>query len=65
MTPVVKATCIGMLAPVLWGMSVGIVRGVTEDFGLGPGFTIMYGVAFYFCCCSLASHLLNAFRSST
>ena len=42
MTPVVKATCIGLLAPALWGMSVGIVRGVTEDFGLGPGFTIMY-----------------------
>lgn len=48
MTPVVKATFIGLLAPVLWGMSVGIVRGVTEDFGLGPGFTIMYGVAFLF-----------------
>lgn len=48
MTPVVKATCIGLLAPALWGMSVGIVRGVTEDFGLGPGFTIMYGVAFLF-----------------
>lgn len=46
MTPVVKATCVGLLAPVLWGMSVGIVRGVAEDFGRGPGFTIMYGVAF-------------------
>ena len=65
MTPVVKATCIGLLAPVLWGMSVGIVRGVTEDFGLGPGFTIMYGVAFLFLLLLLVNHLLNAFRSST
>lgn len=48
MTPVVKATCIGLLAPVLWGMSVGIVRGVTEDFGLGPGFNHVWRGLFIF-----------------
>ena len=41
-----KATAVGLLAPVLWGMSVGIVRGVSEDFGIAAGFTIMYTISF-------------------
>ena len=40
-----RATAVGLLAPVLWGMSVGICRGIAEDFGRGPGFTVMYAAA--------------------
>jgi drug/metabolite transporter (DMT)-like permease len=41
-----RATAIGMLAPCFWGMSVGIVRSIKEDFGAALGYPLMYGAAF-------------------
>ena len=32
-----KATLLGLTAPVCWGMSVGLVRSITEQFGLAAG----------------------------
>lgn len=37
-----KATLIGLTAPVCWGMSVGLVRSITEQFGLAAGLTVLY-----------------------
>lgn len=36
------ATCVGVLAPVLWGMRTGLTRGIVEDFGLAAGQFILY-----------------------
>ena len=35
-----QATLIGLLAPLCWGMSVGIVRSITESFGLAAGLAV-------------------------
>ena len=40
-----KATLTGLLAPLLWGMSVGLVRGISEDFGLARGLMLLYGIS--------------------
>ena len=37
-----KATLIGLAAPVCWGMSVGLIRSITEEFGLAAGLTLLY-----------------------
>lgn len=37
-----KATLIGLTAPVCWGMSVGLVRSITEEFGLAAGLSVLY-----------------------
>lgn len=37
-----KATLLGLTAPVCWGMSVGLVRSITEQFGLAAGLSILY-----------------------
>ena len=37
-----KATLIGLAAPVCWGMSVGLIRSITEEFGLAAGLTMLY-----------------------
>ena len=37
-----KATLIGLSAPIAWGMSVGLVRAITEQFGLAAGLALLY-----------------------
>ena len=37
-----RATLIGLAAPVCWGMSVGLIRSITEEFGLAAGLTMLY-----------------------
>lgn len=32
-----QATLIGLIAPICWGMSVSLVRGIAEGFGLAQG----------------------------
>ncbi len=32
-----RATLIGLLAPLCWGMGVSLVRGIAEGFGLAQG----------------------------
>lgn len=39
-----RATAIGVLAPMLWGMSVGITRGITENFGVAEGLVALYAL---------------------
>ena len=36
-----KATLIGLIAPLCWGMSVGLVRSITESFGLAAGVSLL------------------------
>ena len=43
-----KATLVGLTAPVCWGMSVGLVRTITEQFGLAAGLTILYATTCVF-----------------
>ena len=43
-----KATLIGLLAPMGWGMSVGLVRSITESFGLAAGMAILYAATIVF-----------------
>ncbi len=43
--PVSRATLIGLAAPVCWGMSVSLVRGIAEGFGLAQGQCLLYIVA--------------------
>ncbi|MDO5531207.1 aromatic amino acid DMT transporter YddG [Sutterella sp.] len=40
-----RATLIGLLAPVCWGMGVALVRGIAEGFGLAQGQTLLYTVS--------------------
>lgn len=40
-----KATAVGLMAPVLWGMSVGLVRTVTVDAGIAGGVCLMNLIA--------------------
>lgn len=40
-----RATLIGLLAPVCWGMSVALVRSIAENFGLAQGQVMLYAVA--------------------
>jgi len=35
-----RATLVGLSAPVCWGMSVGLVRSITESFGMAAGLAI-------------------------
>lgn len=42
LSPETRATCIGLLAPIFWGMSLGIVRGIAEGFGLAQGEFLLY-----------------------
>lgn len=42
------ATAIGLMAPICWGMSVGLVRGITEGFGMAQGQFLMYCIAVTF-----------------
>ena len=37
-----RATLVGLLAPVCWGMSVGLIRSLEEVFGMAQGLTICY-----------------------
>ena len=50
-----------MLAPALWGMSVGLFRGVTEDFGIASGFTIMYSIACLVLVCTFGLPKISRF----
>lgn len=40
-----RATALGLLAPLCWGMSVGLVRGIAEGFGMAQGQFLLYCVA--------------------
>ena len=40
-----QATLIGLFAPVCWGMSVSLVRGIAEGFGMAQGQFLLYCVA--------------------
>lgn len=42
------ATAIGLMAPICWGMSVGLVRGIAEGFGMAQGQFLMYCIAVTF-----------------
>lgn len=43
-----RATAVGLAAPMLWAMNVGLTRSIAEDFGVAAGFSILYGLAFIF-----------------
>lgn len=43
-----RATMIGLFAPICWGMSVSLVRGIAEGFGLAQGQCLLYCVAAVF-----------------
>lgn len=40
-----RATLIGLFAPVCWGMSVSLVRGIAEGFGMAMGQFLLYVVS--------------------
>lgn len=40
-----QATLIGLFAPICWGMSVSLVRGIAEGFGMAQGQFFLYCVA--------------------
>lgn len=40
-----QATLIGLIAPICWGISVSLVRGLTEGFGLAQGQFLLYCVS--------------------
>ena len=40
-----QATAIGLFAPICWGMSVSLVRGIAEGFGMAQGQFLLYCVA--------------------
>lgn len=40
-----QATLIGLFAPICWGMSVGLVRGIAEGFGMAQGQFLLYTIA--------------------
>ena len=40
-----RATMIGLLAPLCWGMGVSLIRGIAEGFGLAQGQTMLYVTA--------------------
>ena len=40
-----QATLIGLIAPICWGMSVSLVRGIAEGFGLAQGQFLLYCVS--------------------
>lgn len=44
----IRATLIGLTAPAGWGMSVGLIRSITESFGLAAGMSILYGATIIF-----------------
>ena len=37
-----KATLLGLTAPLCWGMSVGLIRSITEEFDLAAGLALLY-----------------------
>lgn len=39
------ATLIGLFAPIMWGASVSLVRGIAENFGIAQGQCLMYLVS--------------------
>lgn len=60
-TPQTHATLIGIIAPICWGMSVGLVRTITETFGLAAGMSILYGTTCLFLFFLLGRPNLKAF----
>lgn len=40
-----RSTLIGLLAPLCWGLSVGLVRGIAEGFGMAQGQFLLYCIA--------------------
>ncbi|MDR3898462.1 MAG: aromatic amino acid DMT transporter YddG [Duodenibacillus sp.] len=40
-----QATLVGLIAPICWGMSVSLVRGIAEGFGLAQGQFFLYCVS--------------------
>ena len=40
-----QATAIGLLAPVCWGLTVSLVRGIAEGFGMAQGEFLLYLIA--------------------
>ena len=40
-----QATLVGLFAPICWGMSVSLVRGIAEGFGMAQGQFFLYCVA--------------------
>lgn len=40
-----QATLIGLFAPICWGMSVGLVRGIAEGFGMAQGQFLLYCIS--------------------
>lgn len=61
MQTALRATFIGMLAPLMWGMSVGLVRGISEDFGYATGLCLMYVAALLFLLAILGRPQLRKF----
>ena len=56
-----KATLIGLSAPVCWGMSVGMVRGITEAFGMAAGLAVFNWVTCLFLLLVIGLPKLSAF----
>ena len=56
-----RATLIGLTAPVCWGMTVGLIRSITESFGLAAGLTLLYGATIVFLSVLLGRPRLRAF----
>lgn len=43
MTKTAKVTLVGLIAPIGWGTTVGVIRDITVEFGLAAGLTLLYG----------------------
>ncbi len=56
-----RATLVGLTAPLCWGMSVGIVRNITEQFGLAAGLALLYVATCIFLSFFLGRPKLKAF----
>ena len=56
-----RATLFGLTAPICWGMTVGLIRSITESFGLAAGLTLLYGATIVFLFFLLGRPRLSAF----
>lgn len=43
-----QATLVGCISPIFWGLSVSLVRTLSETLGVGKGLAINYIIAFFF-----------------
>ncbi len=61
LSPGVKATLVGLTAPVGWGMSIGLIRKISEQFGLAAGMSLLSLFCFVFLLCILGVPKISRF----